>query len=507
MQSSAAGLVAEGAEHHRVEYAKPSEWAAQKDVIKKLYLDENKTLDEVRRIMADEHQFHATPSMYKKRIRTWHFTKKLEEDAVLEVLQQKLQKKAAGEISIRGRVVRNQRLRRFLERRPDVLARLQIQMGSPSSPCEVPAEVPRVRSLSPEFRNMENTMTAVRDYIRGCAFGPDALWIWTPGGYTSRRGGITDFRASRLDMLRAIDEFYYLQAAIDNEKPSREIFRLLNSTLNRLSGAIRTELPDFFFQMIEVLQHTWSNHSELSDIFRRHVAELAVVHLGRNHPMSILWIHMLREQQDGYSVGVSRNVLDMLLQELVMSIGAQDHLTGVALDYLLRYIIHTQGPFVAWKRFKTWLATYPRWDEPSSWSKAVQSRLEISNEPMTVSNDRIGDTSRWTSAAMEYQKPGSDSFIDLHSSYLLSYLAGRIAIRNGDSERAEGWFLKAKTVAQQFTLPRKTDYFTKAFANLHVLYTATNQPEKLAAITEELENFKLELPVGTKWPTESMPDC
>jgi len=41
-------------------YAKPSEWAAHKALIKKLYLDENKTLDEMRRIMADEHQFRAT---------------------------------------------------------------------------------------------------------------------------------------------------------------------------------------------------------------------------------------------------------------------------------------------------------------------------------------------------------------------------------------------------------------------------------------------------------------
>lgn len=61
MQSPVARSESDGAvEHGRVRYAKPSEWAAQKDIIKRLYLDENKTLDEVRRIMADEHQFYAT---------------------------------------------------------------------------------------------------------------------------------------------------------------------------------------------------------------------------------------------------------------------------------------------------------------------------------------------------------------------------------------------------------------------------------------------------------------
>ncbi|KAJ3579664.1 hypothetical protein NPX13_g907 [Xylaria arbuscula] len=61
MQSPTAHLESDGAsEHGQIRYAKPSEWAAHKEKIKKLYLDENKTLDEVRRIMADECQFHAT---------------------------------------------------------------------------------------------------------------------------------------------------------------------------------------------------------------------------------------------------------------------------------------------------------------------------------------------------------------------------------------------------------------------------------------------------------------
>jgi hypothetical protein len=48
------------AEQGPIRYAKPSEWAAQKDVIRKLYLVENKSLEEVRRVMADQYQFHAT---------------------------------------------------------------------------------------------------------------------------------------------------------------------------------------------------------------------------------------------------------------------------------------------------------------------------------------------------------------------------------------------------------------------------------------------------------------
>ncbi|KAI1423401.1 Clr5 domain-containing protein [Xylaria sp. FL1777] len=511
---SLARLESEGTtEHGQVRYAKPSEWAAQKDIIEKLYLDENKTLDEVRRIMADEHQFHATPSMYKKRIRAWHFSKKLEEDDVLEVLQQKLEKKAAGESShnlvIRGRVVRNQRLRRFLERRPDVLARLQAHsgsgasIGSPSS-YGIPTEVPRVRSLSPESRNMEQTLSAVRDYVRS------PLWI-TDRGDVYRNVELIDPRASRTDMLQAVDEFYWLQTSIDNKQPPKVIFQLANSTLNRLSSVIRAELPDFFFQMLEILQHPWSNHTELSRIFRRHVAELAVVHLGRNHPMSILWIHLLREENDDSSSRTLQDVLELLLQELLMSKGPQNHLTCVALDYLLRFLIHTQGAFPSWKRFKRWLDAYPGWDDAMEWSSYVQSTLEESNVSTVVPISHSTGVRRVTSAAIEYRRPGGPSAGDLHSDYLLPYLAGRISIRNGDAERAEGLFLKAKAVARRARQPHLTDYYVKSYTNLHVLYVATKQEEKLAALHEELTEFKAGLSLEMRWPTENLPhgcsDC
>ncbi|KAI1185195.1 Clr5 domain-containing protein [Nemania serpens] len=524
MQPSADRLEADGiADHGRVRYAKPSEWTAQKDIIRRLYLDENKTLDEVRRIMADKHQFHATPSMYKKRIRVWHFSKKLEEDDVLEVLQQKLERKAAGETShnlvIRGRVVRNQRLRRFLERRPEVLNRLQVNpdllvsIGSPSSSYGVPTVVPRVRSLSPESRNTEMTLSAVRDYIRECAGGPNAPWTWASGAYSSRRRETMDLRSSRADMFQAVDEFYCLQASIDAERPPKVVFQLLNSTLNRLSGAIKMELPDLVFQMIEILQHPWSNHPDLSRIFRRHVADLGVVHLGINHPLSILWIQMLREH-DRNSVRLSHDILELLLQELLMSMGPHHHLTCVALDYVLRFLMHTQDAHVSWMRFDRWMTAYPKWQSPVSWEESVEAKLkdssnENSSRSKAMPNHHASGGRLLTPPAMKYQR--SAAFEDLHSRHLLPYLSGRIAIRNGDAERAEGWFLIAKAAAKEIQPPHLIIYYLNSFTNLHVLYSATNQTEKLASMHIELKAFKAELPAGSHWMPELLPprcsDC
>ncbi|GAW26462.1 putative nitrilase 2 protein [Rosellinia necatrix] len=355
---------------------------------------------------------------------------------------------------------------------------------------------------------MEMTLSAVRDYVRVCAFGPDASWTWIPEGYTSRRRGI-DLRGSRREMLQAVDDFYYLQTSIDENRPPKEIFQLVNSTLNSLNVAIKSELPDLVFQMVEILRHPWSNHTELSRIFRRHVAELGIAHLGINHPLSILWRQMLREYDDN-STMLIESLLEMVLQELLTSMGPQDHLTCVALDYVLRFIIHTQDAYRSYLRFAKWLKAYPKWDDPPKWSSAVHSRLELSRlelstAPAIKPKHHVGGVRSSTSAAIEYPIRRGDP----HSRYLLTYLSGRIAIRNGDAQRAEDWFLKAKQVTWEIkTMPHIVDYYPKVYTNLHVLYTATMQEGKLKILHDELTDYKAWLPVGVKWPAHLLPpDC
>jgi hypothetical protein len=121
---------------------------------------------------------------------------------------------------------------------------------------------------------------------------------------------------------------------------------------------------------------------------------------------------------------------------------------------------------------------------------------------MVKSDFHVRDTCPLTTAAMQYQRIGVNPLSDLHSSFMLSYLGGRIAIRNGDSERAEGWFFKAMVVAKQCRGSFRTNYLIKVLTNLQVLYTAMDQEGKLAAVVDELEAVKAELPTGVDWPTE-----
>jgi len=346
----------------------------------------------------------------------------------------------------------------------------------------------------------------VRDYIRACAVGPNPSWKWTPEGYASRKGAAIDLRTSRLEMTRAVDEFYLLQACVDANRPAGVIFQLLNSTLNRLNRVIRTELPDVFFQMIELLQHTWSNHSQLGQIFRRHVAELAMVQLGRNHPMSVLWVHMLRDH-GGESFRTPLNVLYMLLQELAVSRGIRDQLTALALDYLLRFVIQTQGPAMATRRFKDWLISYPGWDHVESWSGTIESRLAASRVAESGyqhadHHDSPNSITTTSASAIQYLPPRIPPSEALEAQYCLAFLGGKIALRNGDADRAENWFLRAKGTAKQHEGFLKIDLCSKVITNLRVLYTATEQTKKLCRLSEEIEELKAELPPGTGWPSE-----
>ncbi|KAI1127959.1 hypothetical protein F5Y10DRAFT_292503 [Nemania abortiva] len=54
-----------------------SSWYAQRGNIKKLYIDEDKTLEETRKLMRDKYNFDATAQMYKEKFGDWGFSKNI----------------------------------------------------------------------------------------------------------------------------------------------------------------------------------------------------------------------------------------------------------------------------------------------------------------------------------------------------------------------------------------------------------------------------------------------
>lgn len=74
-------------------------WEAVKGTIRHLYLEERKPLKEVIQVMAEQHNFQATPKMYKTRFSQWGFVKNNTEDEVKKLLSMKFQRDARGKVT------------------------------------------------------------------------------------------------------------------------------------------------------------------------------------------------------------------------------------------------------------------------------------------------------------------------------------------------------------------------------------------------------------------------
>lgn len=94
----------------------------------RVYLDDDKTVEEVKAYMEEHHEFFATVSMYKKKLAAWSAFKNLRFDEVLQILYLKRQRDAAQARSIffiRDREVEHDSLQLYLSRNPSVFAKLE----------------------------------------------------------------------------------------------------------------------------------------------------------------------------------------------------------------------------------------------------------------------------------------------------------------------------------------------------------------------------------------------
>ncbi|KAI1774068.1 Clr5 domain-containing protein [Hypoxylon cercidicola] len=182
------------------EPAKDGDWANHRDTITFLYLDQNKSLREVMRIMREEHNFSATEKMYKIRFNKWGIHKKLRAHQVAELLVQRSKRAAAGKTSVsfvHGRKIDSDRLNTYLRRvsparRKELEAilagRLEISGAQKRSiediicrtpsPEPEPESVPRRLDAPDGLRLPEECMQIVHSYVGG-AFDA-SLWQRTP---------------------------------------------------------------------------------------------------------------------------------------------------------------------------------------------------------------------------------------------------------------------------------------------------------------------------------------
>ncbi|KAI1283452.1 hypothetical protein F5Y07DRAFT_385816 [Xylaria sp. FL0933] len=110
-------------------YATPEDWPQLQDVIVRLYVEENKTLEEVKKYMEENHDFVATISMYKRQLASWNAFKNLRFDEVLQILRLKRQREIehnkGSVFYVRDRKVEIDSLQIYISRNPSLYSKLE----------------------------------------------------------------------------------------------------------------------------------------------------------------------------------------------------------------------------------------------------------------------------------------------------------------------------------------------------------------------------------------------
>ncbi|OBS18089.1 hypothetical protein FPOA_09817 [Fusarium poae] len=108
------------------------QWEVHKDMIKSLYLEQNKTIKEIETLMSENHQFYATEKQYSRKVTVnWQLRKNTKKEEWEQASALVLKRKAEGkptELTIHGKIIpdkkRKKEIRRYAPKNPS---------GSPSS--------------------------------------------------------------------------------------------------------------------------------------------------------------------------------------------------------------------------------------------------------------------------------------------------------------------------------------------------------------------------------------
>ncbi|KAN0092365.1 hypothetical protein V8E51_018212 [Hyaloscypha variabilis] len=152
-QAPGSGPVAAASYDHA---ASRAEWNRFRPLIKRLYVDEEKTLKEVIAIMERDYGHRASIKMYKARIKKWNLDKKTKEAEAWALLRKKLQREAVGKESafrVRGKTVTIDDVLRYFKRKGILDPETQTRAAGPPTPPAIECWTP-VPSPNPELASV-----------------------------------------------------------------------------------------------------------------------------------------------------------------------------------------------------------------------------------------------------------------------------------------------------------------------------------------------------------------
>ncbi|KAI1375079.1 hypothetical protein F4677DRAFT_140340 [Hypoxylon crocopeplum] len=302
-------------------YAASQDWARLQVVIMRLYLDDDKTLEEVKAYMEEHHDFFATVPMYKKKLSSWNAFKNLRLDEVLQILYLKKQRDAAHKLSlffIRDREVDHGNLQVYLSRNPSVFAKLEAGVApnfeairdvvcrtppsssptlifrrlSPLPTCQTPTVL--CNRLLPASEDMFRTLHIYLDQSFDTG-----LWSWSDKGCWNTRGryGPSGLLSSLLDrcITAGLSVFRQVEPVA--------VRRALDTPFAMLIRVFRNPPPLIVPKLLSAAAHlNRIGRGEIRGLLLQFCKDLTMAIFGREHSLARFWKSLVTiphpDQQD-----------------------------------------------------------------------------------------------------------------------------------------------------------------------------------------------------------------
>ncbi|KUI54710.1 hypothetical protein VP1G_02066 [Cytospora mali] len=287
----------------------PEQWEAMRPIIRRLYIDDKKTLAEVSQTLETSYNFRATPKQYKNRFKQWGYWKNLSTRDASRLIQMKASRDSMGKTSTfvrSGLKVDIDRIQKTIRRSRNRAQKTPAKANSPKTPepepeqtatpnlpsgieCRTPSpEPPPNKDNFPIFDPHAQFGTPDFDYDFA-DFGADAIQpqlsnaldVFTPSVagqlehfenypyHDPRNETIWDFYSTALRKLALAHT--RLQSSAEPD-PGLQLFRYRNTLLAILEPVISPEQLRLRELFLHNLSATFSDRAEFPQ-FAQHVTQ------------------------------------------------------------------------------------------------------------------------------------------------------------------------------------------------------------------------------------------
>ncbi|RYC60894.1 hypothetical protein CHU98_g5309 [Xylaria longipes] len=287
-------------------YATPEDWPKFQDTIVRLYVEENKTLEEVRQYMEENHDFIATYG--RPRLASWNAFKNLRFDEVLQILRLKRQREAEHNkdsiFYVRDRKVEIDSLQIYISRNPSLYAKLEsgeqphsdairdvsCRTPAPLEPSDLPGQLENTKEKAPAVMTTptselhEDLLRFLRTYLsQGFESG---TWVRAGSRCWSSRG-----RRGPAELLKSLlDRCMTAALSVGRQVEPAAIRHALDAPFSLLIRVFKNPPPETIPRILCIAARlAFIGRGEIQGILLQFCSDLARALYGRDHALSSFW--------------------------------------------------------------------------------------------------------------------------------------------------------------------------------------------------------------------------